>query len=158
MRTMKEGQIGVIGGGLGGLAAACTLAARGHRVVLFEKNNWLGGKAAVLEVDGYRFDMGPTILLMPSVLKRIFAEAGRDLADELELIPLDPQWRSFFEDGSTLDLHADRQRNGRALDSFAAGPGSKRHRVTSVSSTFPRSWTRSPIDISSGARSAASPT
>ena len=46
---------------------------------------------------GYRFDMGPTILLMPSVLRRIFAEAGRDLNDELELIPLDPQWRSFFD-------------------------------------------------------------
>ena len=41
----------IIGGGLGGLAAACTLAARGHDVVLFEKNDWLGGKAAVF-IDG----------------------------------------------------------------------------------------------------------
>ncbi len=60
----------------GGLAAACTLAARGHKVVLFEKNTWLGGKAAVFEQDGYRFDMGPTILTVPRVLERIFAEAG----------------------------------------------------------------------------------
>ena len=66
--TSRSGRIGVIGGGLGGLAAACTLAARGYDVVLFEKNAWLGGKAAVLEAGGYRFDMGPTILLMPSVL------------------------------------------------------------------------------------------
>ena len=121
MRTMKDGRIGVIGGGLGGLAAACTLAARGYEVVLFEKNAWLGGKAAVLEVEGYRFDMGPTILLMPSVLKRIFAEAGRDLADELDLVPLDPQWRSFFEDGSTLDLHADRRRMAAAARFFRPG-------------------------------------
>ena len=70
---------------------------------------------------GYRFDMGPTILLMPSVLRRIFAEAGRDLQDELELIPLDPQWRSFFADGSILDLHADPARMARALDEFAPG-------------------------------------
>jgi phytoene desaturase len=97
-------KIGVIGGGLGGLAAACTLAARGYEVVLFERNHWLGGKAAVLEGAGFRFDMGPTILTVPSVLRRIFAEAGRNLADELDLIRLDPQWRSFFEDGSTLDL------------------------------------------------------
>ena len=55
-----------IGAGLGGLAAACTLAARGHRVVLFDKNPWLGGKAAVLEEDGFRFDMGPTILTVPA--------------------------------------------------------------------------------------------
>ena len=39
-------RIAVVGGGLGGLAAACTLAARGHRVTLFERNDWLGGKAA----------------------------------------------------------------------------------------------------------------
>jgi phytoene desaturase len=97
-------QIGVIGGGLGGLAAACTLAARGHRVVLFERNRWLGGKAAVLEQEGFRFDMGPTILTMPSVLRRIFAEAGRHLEDELDLVRLDPQWRCFYDDGTTLDL------------------------------------------------------
>jgi diapolycopene oxygenase len=123
MQIRGEGQVGVIGGGLGGLAAACTLAARGYQVVVFEKNPWLGGKAAVLEVDGYRFDMGPTILLMPSVLRRIFGEAGRVLADELELIPLDPQWRSFFEDGSTLDLHGDRVRMTRQLQTFAPDRG-----------------------------------
>ena len=72
--TARTGRIGIIGGGLGGLAAACTLAARGYEVTLFEKNPWLGGKAAVLEVAGYRFDMGPTILTLPSVLRRIFAE------------------------------------------------------------------------------------
>ena len=118
MQTRKDGQIGVIGGGLGGLASACVLAARGYPVVLFEKNEWLGGKAAVLEVEGYRFDMGPTILLMPSVLKRIFAEAGRNLADELDLVPLDPQWRSFFDDGSTLDLHANLPRMSSILNEF----------------------------------------
>ena len=57
--------VGVIGGGLAGLAAACVLAERGHRVILFEKNDWLGGKAAVLEAEGFRFDMGPTILTRP---------------------------------------------------------------------------------------------
>ncbi|EYD70448.1 phytoene desaturase family protein [Limimaricola hongkongensis] len=98
---------GIIGGGLGGLAAACTLAARGHRVVLFEKNDWLGGKAAVLEEQGFRFDMGPTILTMPRVLERIFSEAGRDLHSELDLRRLDPQWRCFYEDGAVLDLRDD---------------------------------------------------
>ncbi len=97
-------QVGVIGGGLGGLAAACTLAARGYRVVLFEKSSWLGGKAAVLQAQGFRFDMGPTILTLPGVLRRIFQEAGRSLEDYLSLIRLDPQWRCFFTDGSVLDL------------------------------------------------------
>jgi phytoene desaturase len=99
--------VGVIGSGLGGLAAACTLAARGHKVVLFEKNDWLGGKAALYEEGGYRFDMGPTILTVPSVLARIFAEADEKMADRLDLRRLDPQWRCFFDDGAVLDLDED---------------------------------------------------
>ncbi|MBV8274331.1 MAG: phytoene desaturase [Verrucomicrobia bacterium] len=120
--------VGIIGGGLGGLASACVLAARGYRVTIFERNEWLGGKAAVLREKGYRFDMGPTILLMPSVLERIFAEAGHRLADELDLVRLDPQWRSFFEDGSSLDLVADVDRMSSAMDIFLKGVRSKAYR------------------------------
>jgi diapolycopene oxygenase len=112
-------KIGIIGGGLGGLAAACTLAARGYSVVLFERNDWLGGKAAVLERDGFRFDMGPTILTVPSVLHRIFGEANRRLEDYLELVRLDPQWRCFFEDGTTLDLRENVDRMCQQLASYA---------------------------------------
>ena len=107
MKTLSQQRIGIIGGGLGGLSAACVLAARGHRVILFERNDWLGGKAAQLRGDGFRFDMGPTIVTIPSVLRRIFNEAGARLEDYLELVRLDPQWRCFFDDGSTLDLAQD---------------------------------------------------
>ena len=85
------GASGTIGGGLGGLAAACVLAARGYAVTLFEKSAWLGGKAAVLSEAGFRFDMGPTILTMPSVLRRVFSEADRRMEDYLDLVRLDPQ-------------------------------------------------------------------
>jgi diapolycopene oxygenase len=100
-------RIGVIGAGLGGLSAACVLAARGYRVTVFEKNSWIGGKAAVLRKSGYRFDMGPTILICPSILRKIFAEAGRELSDYVRLVPIEPQWRCFFEDGSRLNLYGD---------------------------------------------------
>ncbi|QDU90616.1 Diapolycopene oxygenase [Pirellulimonas nuda] len=113
--------VGVIGAGLGGLAAACTLAARGYRVTLFERNGWLGGKAAVLHADGFRFDMGPTILTVPSVLRRVFDEAGVRMEDRLDLVALDPQWRCFFEDKSVLDLVADTQAMKQRLHAFA-GP------------------------------------
>ncbi len=112
--------VAVIGGGLGGLAAACTLAARGHEVELLEKNAWLGGKAAVLEDRGFRFDMGPTILTVPQVLARVFAEAGRRMEDQLDLRRLDPQWRCFFDDGSVLDLREDVA--GMAADLAAHDP------------------------------------
>src|SRR3954466_1743854 len=117
----KSDRVVVVGSGLGGLAAACTLAARGHRVTLPGRNPWLGGKAAVLEADGFRFDMGPTILTLPSVLRRIFAEAGRSLEDALTLLPCDPQWRSFFDGGGRLDLVADRQAMAANLEAFAQG-------------------------------------
>lgn len=94
----------VIGSGLAGLATACTLAARGYSVTVIEKNDWLGGKAALLEDRGYRFDMGPTILTLPSVLRRVFQEAGRKLEDYLNMVRLDPQWRCFYEDGTHFDL------------------------------------------------------
>ncbi len=114
----KKQDVGVVGSGLAGLSAACVLAARGHSVTVFEKNDWLGGKAAVYEAEGFRFDMGPTILTLPEVLKRVFEEADKRLEDYLDLVPLDPQWRCFFEDGSVLDLVSDTakmQENLRAL-------------------------------------------
>ncbi len=124
MSATRTDRIGVIGAGLGGLAAACCLAARGYRVSVLEKNAWSGGKSAVLERSGFRFDMGPTILTVPSVLRRIFGEAGRRLEDHLDLIPLDPQWRCFFDDGSTLDLHRDAGKMAEALRTFSPGTGS----------------------------------
>ncbi|MBA3591073.1 NAD(P)/FAD-dependent oxidoreductase, partial [Methylibium sp.] len=113
--------VAVIGGGLGGLAAAVTLAGRGHRVVLFEANDWLGGKAASFEEAGFRFDMGPTILTLPEVLRRVFAEAGRDMDRELQLLKLEPQWRCFFDDGAVLDLVGDVDAMARRIDAFAPG-------------------------------------
>jgi diapolycopene oxygenase len=130
----KSLHVVVVGGGLAGLSSACVLAAREHRVTLLDKNDWVGGKAAVHRADGFRFDMGPTILTLPSVLRRVFAEADRKLEDYLEIIPLDPQWRCFFEgagsfertgdgehrggENSVLDLVADTEAMRKNIDSF----------------------------------------
>jgi diapolycopene oxygenase len=121
-QSKRSLNVGVIGSGLAGLAAACTLAARGHRVMLFEKNEWLGGKAAVHYQDGFRFDMGPTILTLPSVLKRIFSEAGKKMEDYLQLVALDPQWRCFFQDQSVLDLIANTEKMKENLNEFSSSP------------------------------------
>lgn len=127
MNKQNNEPIGVIGGGLGGLAAACTLAARGCRVILLERNSWLGGKATNMAGEGFRFDAGPTILTLPSVLRRIFSEAGRRLEDYLELVRLDPQWRCFFQDGSVLDLRQDTREMAAELENFAPGTNAGRH-------------------------------
>ena len=120
--TAEKSKVVVVGGGLGGLAAACTLAARGHKVTLLERSAWLGGKAAQHHMDGYRFDMGPTILTVPAVLRRIFDEAGVNLDDRMELVKLDPQWRCFFDDGSVLDLTEDEAAMRKNLQAFSNNP------------------------------------
>jgi phytoene desaturase len=119
----SETPIVVIGSGLGGLAAAVVAAARGHTVSVYEKNAWLGGKAAVFEQDGFRFDMGPTILTVPRVLYRIFEEAGEKLEDWLKLIRLDPQWRCFFGDGDSLDLVENVDAMANSAEAFSGKNG-----------------------------------
>ncbi len=126
-------RVGVIGSGLAGLAAACTLAARGHSVEVFEKNAWLGGKAAQLREDGFRFDMGPTILIQPSVLRKIFAEAGRKLEDYVEMVRLDPQWRCFFDDGARIDLMDDMGAMSANLETRFPGMGAKYKQLMDLS-------------------------
>ncbi|HZH28877.1 MAG TPA: phytoene desaturase family protein [Azospirillaceae bacterium] len=121
MSNARAADVAVVGAGLGGLASACVLAARGHKVTLYDKNGWMGGKAAVLNADGFRFDMGPTILTVPRVLERIYAEAGRRLADHMDLVRLDPQWRCFFDDGSRIDLVEDVAAMADRMDAFAPG-------------------------------------
>ncbi|NHN89520.1 phytoene desaturase family protein [Acetobacter conturbans] len=119
----KKASVIVIGSGLGGLASACTLAARGHHVTVIEANDWLGGKAAEWREGGYRFDMGPTILTIPRVLKRIFQEAGADMHARLDLRRLDPQWRCFFEDGNQIDLQQDVENMVQVLEELCTGDG-----------------------------------
>ncbi|WP_270170861.1 phytoene desaturase family protein [Paenibacillus sp. SYP-B4298] len=97
----------VIGGGLGGLAAAIRLAADGNRVTVLEKNERAGGKLNIRSGMGYTFDTGPSILTMPWVLEQLFASAGRRLSDYMTLRRVEPQWRTFYEDGTTIDVTAD---------------------------------------------------
>lgn len=106
----------VIGGGLAGLAAACELAARGARVTLVERNRHLGGKMNVLSERGFTFDMGPTILTMPDVLRGIISRSGRRVEEYIDLVRLDPQWRCLYEDGTKIDLLGDVDAMAAALD------------------------------------------
>ena len=90
---------------------------------MLEKNPWLGGKAAQLSERGFRFDMGPTILIQPSVLRRIFCEAGRKLEDYITMVRLDPQWRCFFDNGSVMDLKHEVGEMAAALNARRPGMG-----------------------------------
>jgi len=111
----------VIGGGMGGMAAAIGLAARGARVTLLEKNARIGGKLNVWERDGFLFDTGPHVLTMLWALEEVFAAGGRRLGDALDLVRLPAVCRYHFEGGDTLDASADPAEAARAVARFAPG-------------------------------------
>ncbi|WP_424465241.1 phytoene desaturase family protein [Pseudoclavibacter helvolus] len=94
----------VIGAGMAGLATAVLLARDGFSVTVLEKNDRVGGRAGLLEVDGFRFDTGPSWYLMPSVFDHYFALAGTSTQEQLDLRMLDPGYRVFPEPsgGETL--------------------------------------------------------
>jgi phytoene desaturase len=100
----------VIGSGFGGLAAAVRLRARGYQVTLLEALDRPGGRARVIEQDGFTFDAGPTVITAPYLLHELFELVGRDSRDYFELVPVDPFYRIEFHDGSRFDYVGDEDR------------------------------------------------
>ena len=115
----------VIGSGLGGLATAVRLTAKGWRVQVLEKLDVPGGRARVHFVDGYTFDAGPTIITVPFLLEELWALAGRKLSDDVDLRLLDPFYRVRFPDGDHFDYSGDpeRMRSEVLRIDPTAGPG-----------------------------------
>jgi phytoene desaturase len=97
----------VVGGGVGGLSVAIHLALRGYRVSLFESNDRVGGRANVIEFDGFKFDTGPSLLNYPWVFDELFKAAGTSLRQELELIRVDPAIKFYWPDKETFQPSSD---------------------------------------------------
>ncbi|MCS7080645.1 MAG: phytoene desaturase family protein [Chloracidobacterium sp.] len=104
---MNAQRVIIVGAGLGGLAAALHLAARGFQVCILEKNPTVGGKLNRIVAGGFSFDTGPSLVTLPDILRDTFAVAGARLEDYLTLQPLDPICRYRWPDGARLDLSSD---------------------------------------------------
>lgn len=104
---MMGKKIVVIGSGFGGLAAAVRLAARGNQVTLFEKQDKLGGRAYVFELDGFKFDAGPTVITAPWLFDEIWQAAGRKREDYFQLVQLDPFYKIFDYQGRSFSYNGD---------------------------------------------------
>lgn len=119
-------QVAVVGGGLGGCAAAARLAKLGHTVTLLERRDRVGGAVGFVEEQGYRWDAGPTYTSLPAVLRDLFRKSGRPLERELDLVGLDIAREHRFEDGTVLPLPV----GGRSVQhdaiEAALGPGHAR--------------------------------
>lgn len=90
----------VIGAGLGGLAAAMRLGAKGYEVTVIDRLDAPGGRGSSITQNGHRFDLGPTIVTVPQVFRELWAACGRDFDTEVDLRPMDPFYEIRWPDGS----------------------------------------------------------
>ncbi len=111
----------IIGSGMGGLATALRLAYQGFDVSVFEKQSHPGGRSNLLADGGYRFDMGPTILVMKEAFESTYQAIGQDFNKRLDLVQLDPNYRVYYHDGTSLDLYSNMARLAQEVEKIEAG-------------------------------------
>ena len=114
--------IAIVGAGPGGLSAAMLLAQRGFRVQVFEKQDVVGGRNAEVRLGDYRFDLGPTFLMMKFLLDELFAEGGRRSSDYLQFRKLDPMYALSFPD-KTMLVRSDPEAMKSEIERHFSGEG-----------------------------------
>lgn len=103
-------KVGIIGSGVAGLASAIRLAIAGHRVEVFEANAYPGGKLSEIKLGAYRFDAGPSLLTLPSLIDELFELAGENPAEYFTYQKLEINCEYFFPDGVNISAHADQEK------------------------------------------------
>ena len=118
-------QVVVIGSGFAGLSAACCLAREGFKVTVLEKNSSPGGRARQFEVDGFKFDMGPSWYWMPDIFEQFFGHFGKKASDYYHLERLDPSYRIYFGPEDVMDLPANLDQLYQLFESYETGSAVK---------------------------------
>ena len=123
----------VLGAGISGLAAAATLAKHNAAVEVYDNQETPGGRCRLLEVEGFKFDMGPSWYWMPDVMERFFNYFDKSTSDYFELKQLDPGFRVYFGKNNFLDISADIEKQQELFESIESGAGEKLQEVLSDS-------------------------
>ncbi len=103
-------KIAVIGSGIGGMATACRLAAKGHEVTVFEKNELPGGKMSEINMGGYRFDTGPSLFTLPELVEDLYQSAGEAVPETFAYKKLEVLCKYFYNSGEKLIAWSDQEK------------------------------------------------
>ncbi|KAJ3319907.1 hypothetical protein HDV06_005806 [Boothiomyces sp. JEL0866] len=113
----------IVGAGIGGVASAAYLSKSGnYKVTVIEKNSFSGGRLSTIEKDGYRFDQGPSLYLMPWVFEQAWRDLGLGKAQEdLNLMKCDTNYRVYFQDDDSVKLSTDMSQVKNELERIEPG-------------------------------------
>ncbi|MEC8333018.1 MAG: phytoene desaturase family protein [Verrucomicrobiota bacterium] len=135
---MREGQKSyktaiIVGAGFGGIATALRLRRLGYEVTIIDNNSRAGGRAQVYEIDGFKFDAGPTVITAPFLFDDLFALFGKDRKDYVEFLRVEPWYRFEFSDGSKLDYGGSLEDTIAEIDRLSPGEGKGYDRLVNFS-------------------------
>ncbi|CZS98171.1 probable phytoene dehydrogenase AL-1 (carotenoid biosynthesis protein al-1) [Rhynchosporium agropyri] len=118
----------VVGAGVGGIASAARLQKAGYSVTVLEKNSFTGGRCSLLQHDGYRFDQGPSLLLLPKLFQETFHDLDTSLeAEGVQLLKCDPNYNMWFSDGESFELSSDTAVMKREIEKWEGKDGFERY-------------------------------
>jgi phytoene desaturase len=89
----------IIGAGLGGLSCAAVLAQKGLKTLVCENTSQVGGCCSSYDHQGYRFDIGASVVELAWVIDELFERVGKKTADFIDFIPIDPIYGFITADG-----------------------------------------------------------
>ncbi len=121
----KKQHSAVIGSGVGGIASAIRLAAKGHQVIVFEQAGRAGGKVSERRQGGFRFDTGPSLFTMPTLVDELFALCGKNSTDYFRYTPLKSSCQYFWDDGTVVNAWLDKAAFAREVETQTAVPAER---------------------------------
>ncbi|RXI97769.1 phytoene desaturase [Anaerobacillus alkaliphilus] len=116
----------IIGSGIGSLITALYLSKHGYEITIFEKEKEAGGRLSFIGNGEYKIDRGPTIVLLPEMLKEILTEVGIDL-DKIDLVRCDPLYRLQYKDGRSFTKWSDLTEQVAEIEANFPGEGNNFH-------------------------------